>query len=82
VRGIFLKFMVLTSLVVVMAVGVWLPKAIPHFQHAPYGSEAYVNALFKAFLYINVHYLKALPSQFRYVDEPFTTGNAKISGTS
>ncbi len=77
-----MKFIVLTSWVVVKTVGVWLPKTIPHFQRAPYGSEAYADALFKAFLYINVHYLRALPNQFRYVEEPFTTGSAKISGTS
>ena len=51
---IFLKFSGSTSLVVVIVDGVWLPKAIPHFLCAPYGSEAYVNVLFKAYLYTNV----------------------------
>ena len=41
-------------MVVVIVDGVWLPKAIPHFLCAPYGSEAYVNVLFKAYLYTNV----------------------------
>ena len=30
---------------------VCVPKAIPHLLVHPYGSEAYVNALFKAYLY-------------------------------
>jgi hypothetical protein len=53
--GIFLKFMALTSRVAVMVVGGGVPKAIPHLLRAPYGSEAYADALFKAFLYKNVH---------------------------
>ena len=37
-----------------------VPKAIPHVVDSPYGSEAYVNVLFKAYLHINVHYALGL----------------------
>ncbi|MGD0645980.1 MAG: hypothetical protein ABSA75_13825 [Candidatus Bathyarchaeia archaeon] len=30
------------------------PNAIPHFVYDPYGSEGYVNVLFKAYQYKNV----------------------------
>jgi hypothetical protein len=49
---IFLIFRGLAGLVLVV---VCVPKAIPHFVHAPYGSEAYTNVLFKAYQYKNVH---------------------------
>jgi len=52
VRVILLIFRGLAALVLVV---VCVPKAIPHFVMLPYGSEAYVNALFKAYLYKNVH---------------------------
>ena len=51
-RVILLIFRGLAALVLVV---VCVPKAIPHFVMLPYGSEAYVNALFKAYLYKNVH---------------------------
>jgi hypothetical protein len=85
VKEIFLNFRGSASLVVVMVVGVSMPKTIPHFRCAPYGSEAYVNALFKACQYKNVHiicYLSELPSQSRYPFEPLMRGSARISGTS
>ena len=50
--AIFLMFRGLAGLV---SVSVSVPKAIPHFVRAPYSSEAYVNVLFKAYLYTNVH---------------------------
>jgi hypothetical protein len=54
-KGIFLKFKGSDSFVDEFVIGgVSVPKAIPHFQRAPYSSEGYVNALFKALLYINV----------------------------
>ncbi len=41
-KGIFLKLIGSTSLVVVcVIVGCCEPKAIPHFQCAPYGSQQY-----------------------------------------
>jgi hypothetical protein len=40
---------------VVVLVG-WLPKVIPHFIATPISLEYYINALFKAYLYINVHF--------------------------
>jgi hypothetical protein len=40
---------------IVVVVGVCIPKAIPHFPCAPYGPKTYVNALLKAFLHISVH---------------------------
>ena len=44
--------------VVVIVVGSCWPKAIPHLLFAPDGSEAYFNALLKAFLYKNVHHIE------------------------
>ena len=52
---IFLIFRGLASLVLV---DVCEPKAIPHFVHAPYGSEAYANVLFKAYQYKTVRYCR------------------------
>ena len=46
--AIFLMFRGLAGLVSVV---VCVPKAIPHLFVLPYGSEAYVNVLFKAYLY-------------------------------
>ena len=43
---IFFMFRGLAGLV---SVDVCVPKAIPHFVSTPYGSEAYSNALFKAY---------------------------------
>ena len=45
---IFLIFRGLAGLVSVVVVCV--PKVIPHFVVLPYGSEAYTNVLFKAYL--------------------------------
>jgi len=43
----FFMFRGLAGFVLVVCV----PKAIPHFVSAPYCSEAYDDALFKAYLY-------------------------------
>ncbi len=84
-KGIFLNFKGSASFVCVMVVGVSMPKTIPHLRCAPYGSEAYADALFKAYQYKNVHttsQLSELLSQSRYPLEPLKMGNARISGTS
>ena len=44
-------FMIFSGLAGLVSVVVCVPKAIPHFARVPYGSEAYANALFKAYLY-------------------------------
>ena len=49
VRVVFLIFRGLTGWVVVVIVGVCVPKAIPRFVHAPNGSEACANVIFKAY---------------------------------
>ena len=43
--------MIFRGLPGLVSVVVCVPKAIPHFIRAPYGSEAYVNVLFKAYAY-------------------------------
>ena len=79
----FLKFMGLAVLVVVV---VFVPKAIPHLFCAPDSSETYVNALFKAYQYKNVHlarvYFNTSAIQSKYTFEPPTIGTAKTSATS
>jgi hypothetical protein len=52
-RVIFMVFKVLPG-AVWAGVFVCLPKAIPHV-HSSYGSEAYSDALFKAYQYKSVH---------------------------
>ena len=47
--------LILMGLSDMVAVVVCVPKAIPHLYMLPHSSEAYVNALFKACLYKNVH---------------------------
>jgi hypothetical protein len=48
-------FLIFRELAGWVSVEICEPKAIPHFVSTPYGSEAYVNVLFKAYLYNNVH---------------------------
>ena len=79
---IFLIFRGLAGLVLVV---VCVPKAIPHFVYSPYGSEAYFNVLFKAYLHKTVHYGLGLSTtliQSKYAFEASTIGTAKTSGTS
>ena len=47
-------FLIFRGLAGLVSVNACEPKAIPHFVHAPYGSEAYANVLFKAYQHKNV----------------------------
>ncbi len=44
-------FLIFRGLAGLVSVVVCVPKAIPHFVVLPYGSEAYANVLFKAYLH-------------------------------
>ena len=47
-------FMIFRGSAGLVSVVVCVPKVIPHFVVLPYGSEVYVNVLFKACQYKNV----------------------------
>jgi hypothetical protein len=47
-------FLIFRGLAGLVSVNACEPKAIPHFVYSPYGSEAHVNVLFKAYQYKNV----------------------------